>query len=184
MQREQQNRLMDEMFSPISNQVLPASIEERLEIYQRRIELEEQNIDYKIIKHKFLNYRQFNCKLIAGKKEDIDAYALSFSTLPRKKAQGRIEFLDKNIYYFNREEIKIITLDYFNSLCETQYKTVKELIYNPPSLQIEQTIRNQISDANYDLTPIIVLEKIIDTKITIFLDAKTYEDTKEKIILL
>ena len=184
MQREQQNRLMDEMFSPISNQILPASIEERLEIYQKRIELEENDIEYKIIKHKFLNYRQFNLRVVAGKKENIEAYALSYSTLPRKKAQGRIEFSTQNIHYFNREEVKFLTLEYFNSLCKTKYQTIQEIIYNPPSLEIEQTIRNQISDFNYDLTPIIVLEKIIDTKITIFLDAKSYEDTREKIIIL
>ncbi|MDD4855454.1 MAG: epoxyqueuosine reductase QueH, partial [Sulfuricurvum sp.] len=40
MQRDQQHRLMDEMFSPISRQILPASIEERLELYTRRMELE------------------------------------------------------------------------------------------------------------------------------------------------
>ncbi len=48
---------MDEMFSPISNQILPESIESRLSIYQKRDELEEKNIPYKIIKQRFLNYR-------------------------------------------------------------------------------------------------------------------------------
>ena len=33
MQREQQDKLMDEMFSPISNAILPASIEERIAIH-------------------------------------------------------------------------------------------------------------------------------------------------------
>lgn len=86
MQREQQERLMDEMFSAISNQIQPASIEERLELYSRRNELEDKNIAYKIIKEKFLNYRQFNFKLISQKNEIIPAYALFYSTLPRKKA--------------------------------------------------------------------------------------------------
>ncbi|NPA60215.1 MAG: epoxyqueuosine reductase QueH, partial [Epsilonproteobacteria bacterium] len=62
-QREQQNILMDEMFSPISAQILPASIEERLKIYQKRIDLEEQDIEYKIIKQRFLNYRLFSLKV-------------------------------------------------------------------------------------------------------------------------
>jgi len=31
------------------------------------MELEDKNIEYKIIKQKFLNYRQFNFKLIKGK---------------------------------------------------------------------------------------------------------------------
>jgi len=184
MQREQQNRLMDEMFSPISNAVLPASIEERLKMYNKRNELEDEAIKYKIIKQKFLNYRQLNLKVTEGKKTLLPAYALSYSTLPRKKAQGRIEYEDKSIHYFNREEIKFITLDYFNSLCKTQYKTINELIFNPPSFDEELKIRNVISDLSYDLTPIIVLENINDKKLTIELDAKTYEDTKEKLIII
>lgn len=184
MQREQQNRLMDEMFSPISNKILPASIEERLEMYKRRIELEEKNISYKIIKQKFLNYRQFNFKVTEGKNINIPAYALSYSTLPRKKAQGRIEFEDKNIHYFNREEIKFITLKYFNLVCKTAYKDVKELIFSPPSFEEELRFRNALRGLNYDLTTIIVVEKISLEKLTIILDAKTYEDVSEKLIVL
>ncbi|QOP40888.1 epoxyqueuosine reductase QueH [Sulfurimonas marina] len=184
MQREQQDKLMDEMFSPISGQTLPASIEERLEMYSYRNELEDKSIEYKIIKQKFLNYRQFNFKLISGKKDVLDAYALSYSTLPRKKAQGRIEFAAHNIHYFNREEIKLITLEFFNKQNSTNYKSVKELIYNPLSYEQELTFRKEINNTDYDLSPIIVVENIPDTKLTIQLDATTYEDTKEKIIIL
>ena len=133
MQREQQNKLMDEMFSPISGDILPASIEERTEMYKHRMQLEEVNTKYKIIKQKFLNYRQLSFKLIKGKKEILDAYALSYSTLPRKKAQGKIEFEDNNIHYFNREEIKFVTLKHFNLTAKTNFKNIKELIFNPPS---------------------------------------------------
>ncbi|MEO1937354.1 MAG: epoxyqueuosine reductase QueH, partial [Sulfurimonas sp.] len=109
MQREQQDKLMDEMFSPLSRKTLPASIEERLELYAKRNELEDQGIPYKILKEKFLNYREFSCKLIKGKKEIIPAYALSYSTLPRKRAQGKIEFSHEDIHYFNRDEIIFIS---------------------------------------------------------------------------
>ncbi|MCD6172898.1 MAG: epoxyqueuosine reductase QueH [Sulfurimonas sp.] len=184
MQREQQDRLMDEMFSPISGQTLPASIEERLEIYKYRNSLENKGIKYKIIKQKFLNYRQFNFKLLLGKKEVLPAYALSYSTLPRKKAQGRIEFEDKNIHYFNREEIIFINLEHFNSKCQTNYKNIKELIFNPPSFDDEFKFRNILACGNYNLTPIIVVNKIPHAKLTIELDSKTYEDVREKLIIL
>ena len=182
MQREQQNRIMDEMFSPISGQILPASIEERLAFYTKRNELEEQNINYKIIKQKFLNYRQFSLKLVSGKKDVIDAYALSYSTLPRKKAQGRVEFTHKNINYFNREEIKFLTRETFNALTQSDFQSIKEIIYNPLSFEQELTLRTDISGSNYDLTPIIIVEEIPQTKLTLTLDAKVYEDTKESII--
>ncbi len=184
MQREQQARLMDEMFSPISNQILPASIEERLEIYKKRIKLEEKNIEYKIIKQKFLNYRQLSLKVIQNKKEIIPAYALLYSTLSNKKAQGKVEFENNNIYYFNRQEMIFITLEHFNLLSSSDFKNIKELIFNPLSFEKELDLRNLLTDSNYDLTPIIIFESIPQTKLSIELHAKTYEDVREKLIVL
>ena len=182
MQREQQNRIMDEMFSPLSGQILPASIEERLELYTKRNELEEQNRAYKIIKQKFLNYRQLSLRLVSGKKDVVDAYALSYSTLPRKKAQGRVEFTSNDIHYFNREEIRFLTRETFNRLTQSNFQSIKDIIYNPLNFEKELTLRTQISSTNYDLTPIIIVEEIPQTKLTLYLDAKTYGDTKESII--
>ena len=173
-QREQQEILMDEMFSPISAQILPASIEERLAIYQKRIDLEEQNIEYKIVKQRFLNYRLFNLKVISKKDDILESYALIYSTLARKKVQGNRV----------KDEVKFITLDEFNSLNNSEYKSVKELIFNPPSVEKELQLRDKIISEHYNLTPIIILKEIPQTKLTIYLDAKTYEDTKEKLIIL
>lgn len=184
MQREQQNRVMDEMFSALSGQILPASIEERLEMYKRRMELEEKNIDYKIIKEKFLNYRQLSFKVTANKDETLISYALAYSTLPRKKAQGRIEFEHNGIHYLNREEIKFITLEHFNSACGTLYKNTKKLILNPPAFDEELKFRERFTSGNYDLTPIIILDNIPASKLTIELNATTYEDVREKLIII
>lgn len=184
MQREQQDKLMDEMFSPLSGRVLPASIEERISIYTYRNQLEDEGKEYKIIKQKFLNYREFNFKVTKGKTNVLDAYALSYSTLPRKRAQGKVEYSVENIHYFNREEIKFITLEFFNEQNQTSFKTVKELIYNPLSQEKELTFRAKINETPYNLSPIIVMEEIPEGKLTITLNSKTYEDTKEKLIIL
>ena len=184
MQREQQEKLMDEMFSPISGQTLPASIEERLELYTRRNLLEDEGKKYKIIKQKFLNYRQFSCKLTERKKEILEAYALSYSTLPRKKAQGRIEYNIENLHCFNREEIKFITLKDFNTLGDYNYNSLKELIFHPPVFEEELKLRYTLLGVPYGLTPIIVVERISEKKLTLELDAKTYEDVKEKLIVI
>lgn len=186
MQREQQHKLLDEMFSPISGATLPASIEERLELYTKRMELEERNIPYKIIKHKFLNYRQFYFRLLKGKTEVLPAYALSYSTLPRKKAQGRIEYENDGVYHLNREEVRFINLSKYNNLACTSYETIMELIWNPPSFQTEQKVRLALTGEAYDLTPIIVTDtdSIIDTKLAVELEANIYEDTREKLIEL
>lgn len=184
MQREQQDRLMDEMFSPISNQTLPSSIEERLKMYKYRNELEDKNIAYRIIREKFLNYRQFNFKVTANKSEIIPAHALFYSTLSRKKAQGRVEFFDNDIAYFNREEIKFVTLEFFNSTLCLNYKNINELIFNPPTFNEEIKFRTTLTDTAYDLSPIIIVDKISQDKLTIELDAKVYEDTREKLIII
>ena len=184
MQRDSQDKLMDEMFSPISNNILPASIEERLEMYTKRNRLEDENINYKIIKQKFLNYRQFSCKLTEGKHTSIPAYALSYSTLPRKHAQGKIEYSIDKLHFFNREEIKFITLEDFNTLNKKNYFSINDLIFNAPNFEEEMVIRTTLTGTNYDLTPIVVVEKLSTKKLTLKLDAKTYEDTKEKLIII
>jgi len=182
MQRESQEKLLDEMLSPISNQILPASIEQRLALYERRIELEEKNISYNIIKEKFLNYRQLNLKVLQNKTQNLPAYALAYSTLPRKKTQGKVEFEHKNIHYFNRDELMFISLKYFNEISKKSYESVKQLIFNPPTFDEELTIRKKLTNNPYNLSPIIVLEVIPTTKLTVILDAVCYEDTKEIII--
>ena len=184
MQRDQQDKLMDEMFSPICNQVLPASIEERLEMYKKRMQLEDEGLEYKIIRQKFLNYRQFSCKLLKGKTQVIPAHAIAYSYLPRKRAQGKIEYTLDNVHFMNREEVCFITLAHYNALADTTFATVTELIFATPSIEIELKLRQQLLPLSYNLSPIIVVEEIIQGKLTLNLDAKIYDDTKEILIEL
>ena len=184
MQREQQNRLLDELFSSISYKILPSCIDERLEFYKKRVDLEERNIQYKIIKNKFLNYRVFFFKLIEQKTDILDAHLLFYSTLPRKKTQGKVEFTHNNISYMNRDEVKFITLEYFNKLGNFSYNSIKELIFNSPTYQDEIKIRQKLTSNSYDLTPIIIVSKIPQKKVTIEIDSKIYEDTKEELLII
>jgi len=170
-QREQQNKLTDELIYPIGQQIQPESIEERLELYTKRDQLEECNI----IKQRFLNYRLLSAKVILNK-EVIPSYFLFYSTLKGKKSIGRVEKTIDTIGYFNRDEIKIISLKTFNELSKRSYKTVLELIYNPLLFEEELSVRAKITQNNhFDLSTIIVLEELIQTKLSIFLDYKTYD---------
>ncbi|MCJ7766289.1 MAG: epoxyqueuosine reductase QueH [Thiovulaceae bacterium] len=184
MQRDQQDKLMDEMFSPISNAVLPASIEERLAMYTRRIELEDEGREYRIIRQKFLNYRQFSCSLTKGKTTPLAAHAIAYSTLSRKQAQGKIEFSVGDVHFMNRDEIRFITLDCYNQLAQSHFKDVKELIFKTPSFEVELMVRQKIITLPYDLTPIVVVDTIPEGKLTLALHAKTYEDTKEYLAII
>lgn len=180
-QREQQKQLMDEMFNPISNQILPESIESRLNLYKKRDELESQNIPYKIIKQRFLNYR-----LLSGitkvDKEIIPSYFLCYSTLNRKKMNGRIEYEKDEIGYLNRDEVKVLDIRTFNEMGRSTYKSVKDLMFNPPTFESELNIRNKITNNPYGLSTIVVVDELIYGKYEIELDAETYEDVKEEII--
>jgi disulfide oxidoreductase YuzD len=113
----------------------------------------------------------------------VPAYALSYSTLLRKKAQGKIQYNIDDVYYFNREEIKLISLETFNKLGNFNFKNIYELIFNAPTIDEEFSIRNSINSSAYDLSPIIIVEQIIDSKLNIYLDSKIYEDIREKLII-
>lgn len=184
MQREQQQKLMDEMFSHVAGQIQPASIEERLELYASRNSIEDEQKTYKILKQKFLNYRQFSLKLTINKNTITPSYALFYSTLPRKKTEGSVDFSHKDVYYLNRDEIKFITIKTFNALSGLKYQNTTELIFTSPTVEIELQVRTALGLGSYDLTPIIVVDDIPQTKVTIELDATTYEDTKEQLIIL
>jgi len=180
-QREQQKKIMDEMFSPISNQILPESIENRLELYKKRDELEEKKIPFKIIKQRFLNYRLLS-GLTKVDKKIIPSYFLCYSTLSKGKMNGRIIYEKDEIHYLNRDEVKILSLDIFNEIGNSSYKCVKDLIFNPPTFESELNIRDKITKNPYGLSTIIVIDKIIDGKYEIELNSEIYEDVKEVIV--
>ena len=177
MHRDQQDILMDEMFSSIDGRVLPASIEERLEMYAHRMELEDEGISYEIVKQKFLNYRLFQASLsVDGNFEWI--HILPYSTLSRKIAKGKIDKSVGNQHYLNREEAIFITLESYNTLMNSSFKTVKELLFSPPVFDKEVSLRQTLTQA-YDLSPIIIVDSIPKGKIILTIDAKTYEDRRE-----
>lgn len=183
MQREQQHRLMDEMFSPLNRQILPASIEERLELYPRRNELEDQAIPYRIIKERFLNYRLIRSSVKVGT-EIVPSYPLFYSTINRTSTEGKIDFDIDGQFFLNREEVRFITLDTFNTLTSSSYKDTKELMFNAPSVETEIALRTQLTGSPFNTSAIIVTDEIPTAKITLVLEAKTYDDTKEQLIIL
>jgi len=182
-QREHQNKLLDEMMSPIGKQVLPQSIEERLEFYTLRNRLYKDKINYRVVKERFLNYRILSAS-VKIKKEAIFSYFLCYSTLRSKKTSGRVEYTYNNLYFLNKDEIKIITLKQFNTLSNNSYENVQELIYKPLRFSQEVEVRKNIVSNEFDLSCIIILDEIPQGKIEVFLDSKYYDDVRERIIYL
>ena len=181
MQRDQQHRLMDEMFSPITRQILPSSIEERLELYTHRNELEDQCISYRIIKERFYNYRLLRASV---KINDfiIPSYPLFYSTINRTTTEGKIDFEINGQFFLNREEVRFITLNTFNTLTSSAYKNTQELMFNAPSIETEIALRTQLTNNPFNTSAIIVVDTIPTEKISLVVETKTYEDTREKLI--
>ena len=181
MQRDQQNKLADELFSPISNQIQPESIEARIALYEKRWELEEKKIPHKIIKERFLNWRLLS-GLLRVRKEILPAHFLPYSTLKSQFTRGKIEYAIDNVHHMSRDEVRFITLQTYNDLASAHYSTVKELIFNPPSFEEEVTLRSRIAHTPFDLGLILVVDKIPSSKIEILCESKTYSDVKENLI--
>jgi len=181
MQREQQQKLADELFSPLSKQIQPESIEARLELYKKRWEYEDKGIEYHIVKERFLNWRVLH-GLVRVKKQTLPAHFLPYSTLKSDYTRGRIEKGIENLYYMNRDEVKFITLESYNKLNKSSYKEVRELIFNSPSFEDEVEIRQQLITNPYDLSTLIVVDEIPTSKVEILYKSHIYEDVKEVLI--
>lgn len=181
-QREGQKKLAYELMSPINKQIQPSSIEEKIELYDKRIELEKESIDYFITKEGILNYRLLNAKVIV-KSEVLPSYILAYSLLKRGRTEGRVEHTHNKISFFNRESIKIIDIITFNELTNSQYKNVRELNNNPLAFEDEVFLRGRITKNNFSSSPIIVLDEIVDEKYRIFINSSIFNDTKETLVV-
>lgn len=180
-QREHQNKLMDEMISPFNQQILPESIEERLKLYNLRNVYEREDVAYQIVKQRFLNYRLLSGLVVQNKKV-VPSYILNYSTLQNGRANGRIEYTINGVSHLNRNEVKIVPLQYLNNFFGVSYENVLHLLYNPLTIEQENRLREYISNSTYDLSAIIVLDDVQDVKYELQINAKSYEDVKEILV--
>lgn len=176
-QRDQQNLFMSEMISDIGNQNLPNSIEEKLNLYKKVHRLKDKNIKFEIIKDRFLNYRLLNAYVKFDDKV-VDSYFLYLSKFRKESVNLNLKN-DKNTA-FCKDEIKFISLKFFNKILKTNYKKVREIVYNPPSIKKELMLRKYICK-EYSLSPIIVVDEIKNAKVQIYAKCLLYEDIRHKI---
>ena len=174
-QRSSQQKLSDELMMPIGRQVQPESIEERLALYKQR---DENSI---VIKQRFLNYRLLSAK-VSIKKEVLPSYFLCYSSLKNKKTTAKVEKIVDNIAYLNRDEVKLITLEYFNTLANKNYKTINELTWNPLAFERELQLREELLKSSFDTSVVVVMETFPSEKITIECESNIFEDVRESLL--
>jgi len=183
VQREGQDRLKDELSSPITAQILPSSIEDRINLYENIIALEEKNEKFRLKREKFLNYRLLRAFIKDQNKNVIPSYFLFYSTLLRDFVKGRVNLIENDIGYFNREEVLIVSIKKLNKLLNTTYKDVSELMKNAPSVEDEIKVRNYLSNSYIQtLNTIIVVDIVEERKYEVYLNSKTYTDVREVLV--
>jgi predicted adenine nucleotide alpha hydrolase (AANH) superfamily ATPase len=179
-QQKSHQEIIDELISPWPFQILPSSIEEKLEIYEKRLEFEDNKIQYKIIKENFLNYRLLSAK-VEVKKKIIPSYVLFYSYLDRPQ-RVRIEFEKNGIGYANRAQIIFVKVSKINEILSKKYDNVSALYKKPLEIQEELFLRKQIANTDYNLSPIIILDDFEEVRYDIEINSKIYPDNKEILI--
>ena len=114
----------------------------------------------------------------------MPSYFLAYSTLKNKKSAGQIEYTIDNIYYLNRDEVKLITLEHFNHIANKNYESIYALMKNPLLFEEELVIRKELTNNHFDISAIIIVDKIIEKKIEVQLHSEIFEDVREDIIIL
>lgn len=181
IQRNSQKRVADELFSPLSQQIQPESIEARIELYEKRWKLEDNEKNYKIVKERFLNWRQIH-GLLRVKKQTVSAHFLPLSTLKNEYTRGKIDVQVGDLHYMNRDEVKFITLKTYNNYANTDYENINELIFSSPTFEQELKVRHQLISNPYDLSSILVVNEIPTGKVEIIYKSHIYEDVKEVLL--
>lgn len=185
VQREQQNRWADELSTPLKPQIMPSSIEERIELYTKVMACEAKETSFKLVREKFLNYRLLRAWVKNSQKEIIPSYILFYSVCKKEFVKAKVETITQGIGFLNKEEARFISLETFNALSNTQYATVKELLQNPPTIEVEMAVRNNIMKSPFaSLTPLIVLDEVKLESYELFIQSKTYHDIRENLVLI
>ena len=168
-QRESQDRLLDELMSPITKQVLPNSIESRLEFFDKR---NQKSIFFK---EQFQNYRLLNAK-VSQNNIVLPSYFLWFSEIQRKSTKCKVVAEKNNIFYANKDGVKFISINTFNQLNESNFRDTKELYFSKLEIQQEISLRQKIDKMQNSCGAIIVLDNVNFESYEIFLDAKIFTD--------
>ncbi len=185
IQRDQQHRLQDELSTSMPFQMLPSSIEERIALYQEVILCEQQQIPFRLVREKFLNYRLQRAWVKNNHKEVIPSYFLFYSQFKKELTKGKVESISEGKGYFSKEEALFLSIEVFNELTQSTYRSVKEMLVSPPSIESEIKCREALFNSLLlSLSPIIVLDKVDLEHYEIYALSKTYQDIRENLVLI
>lgn len=180
-QRKQQERPSVELMSPVTGQVLPGSIEERVTLYEERMKLEEAGQAYEIRPERFLNYRLLWGKVTVGK-TPVPSHLLTYSHPPGRVVKGKIIHRENGAGRLEKGGVILLETTAFNALARTGYGNVAELLKSPPTVETENRVRRELTGNDFDLSPIVVLDALPEETVAIELKAELFPDNRERLV--
>lgn len=168
-----------ELMSPIDRQILPASVEEKLKFYKKLCSLEKNGVKFSVLRDRFLNYRLLRA-WIKFDGEVVPSFVLFGSHFTRENVKLSVE-RECEIFCSDKGEIKILSLAKFNEILRSNFKSVSEMLKNPPSLARQNKTRAALCAAG-SLSPIIVTDEIRAAKVQIYGLSRIFLDVREILV--
>lgn len=168
-----------ELMSPIDRQILPASVEEKLKFYKKICSLEKKGVKFSVLRDRFLNYRLLRA-WIKFDGEVMPSFVLFGSHFTRENVKFSVE-RECEIFCSDKGEIKISSLAKFNKISRSNFKSVSEMLKNPPSLARQNKARAALCAAG-SLSPIIVTDEIRAAKVQIYGLSRIFLDVREILV--
>ena len=168
-----------ELMSSIDRQILPASVEEKLKFYKKLCSLERKGVKFSVLRDRFLNYRLLRA-WIKFDGRVAPSFVLFGSHFTRENVKFSIE-RECEIFCSDKGEIKILSLAKFNEISRSNFKSVSEMLKNPPSLARQNKTRAALCAAG-SLSPIIVTDEIRAAKVQIYGLSRIFLDVREILV--
>lgn len=173
VQQKSEEHLIKELSSSIyKNLILPASIEEKLQLFKKIEKDEKSNKNISIIREKFLNYRLLYAR-ISDNEKYLRAFVLFYSHFKSRKINLNLDN-SKDFIICNKDELCLISFKKANEFFK--YKDFNEFLKNPPSIKKQISFRAKLFN-HYNLSPIIILDEI-PKKIEIIAKSIIFEDVR------
>ena len=168
-----------ELMSSIDRQILPASVEEKLKFYKKLCSLEKKGVKFSVLRDRFLNYRLLRAWIKFDGKV-APSFVLFGSHFTRENVKLSIE-RECEIFCSDKGEIKILSMAKFNEISRSNFKSVSEMLKNPPSLARQNKTRAALCAAG-SLSPIIVTDEIRAAKVQIYGLSRIFLDVREILV--
>lgn len=168
-----------ELMSPIDRQILPASVEEKLKFYKKLCAIERKGVKFSVLRDRFLNYRLLRAWIKFDGKV-APSFLLFGSHFTRENVKLSVE-RECEIFCSDKGEIKILSLAKFNEISRLNFKSVSEMLKNPPSLARQNKARAALCAAD-SLSPIIVTDEIRAAKVQIYGLSHIFLDVREILV--